>query len=167
MKNVLSKLIVAVMVLSLVAASFGQAAGPRPGQGGGGSGRVQFRNDPEMAKKIEAIKKKVATELKLTTDQVNKLKALDKKQSDKVKAFRDKNQGKQPNRDTMMAEFKKIRDAYDKEIKTILGTKAAKYQQRMREETMKLRGGPGGTRVTPGKTGSGSKAGGGKAGGKG
>ncbi len=169
MKNVLSKFIVAAMVLSLATASFAQAAGPRPGQGGAGRTGAQggpgMANREEMMKKVEAIKKKIAAELKLTPDQINKLKALDKKNSDKMRAFREKNQGKTQNRDAMMAELKKMRDAQAKEMKAILGAKFDKYQARMREETMKLRGGPGGTRTGAGKAGAGGKTGGGKAGG--
>lgn len=165
MKNQVLKVVVALVAAAMVSSSLAQSAGPRPGQGGAGA-----QNREAMMKKVEEIKKKVATELKLTPDQVNKIKALDKKQADKMRALREKNQGKTGNREAMMAEFQKMRASYDKELQAILGSKTAKYQARMREETAKLRGpgaGGAGNRTGAGRTGGGTKTGGGsKTGGK-
>ena len=157
MKGLLFKFVIAIAAVSMTTASFAQGAGPRAGQGGPPNPAQRA----EMTKKIEAAKKKVYAELKLTPDQIKKIAAVEKKMTDKMTAMRKKyqfQQGKQPSKaesDKIRAEFQAMRTSQEKELKAILGSKYPQYQKRMQEETMKFRRRPGGA---PGAAGSAGKA---------
>lgn len=165
MKGLLFKIVIAVVAVSMAASSFAQGAGPRSGQGGPPNAGQRA----EMTKKIEAAKKKVYAELKLTPDQIKKIAALDKKMADKMGAMRKKYQGQQgkplskAESDKVRAEFQAMRATQEKELKAILGNKFPQYQKRMQEETMKFRRRGNGA---PGAAGKGSAGAGKASGGK-
>ena len=102
--------------------SFAQGAGPRGGAAGGpGPGGKGVRGQGGPGRGM-GMQKQVFEKLGLSAAQKTQLEKVSKAHGDKLKAMREKNQGKttKPNMETWRAESKKMRDAYMADVKKIL-----------------------------------------------
>lgn len=147
MKRTLMTVMAVVVAFGMMSTSFGQAAGPRSGQGqagaqrGGGQG---MRMNPEMQKKVTALHAKVVKELKLNATQTKAVASAVKKRDDASKKMRTEMEAarkanKQMDRDAMGAKFKEIQDTFKADMTKAMGaSNYAKYDKRMKEEMKKL-----------------------------
>ncbi len=181
MKKLLTIFAVAALAATMTF-SVAQGAGPKggAGQGGPGQGRGPGQGGPgggnreEMRKKFEAAKTKILTGLKLSKDQMSKLKAADDKQTAAMKKMRDSfKPGERPDQATMQKwrdTMQKSRKDHEDTYKKVMGdAKYKQYQEAMakwaKDNGFRMGGGrgPGGQNGGKGGTGAGAgKTGGGK-----
>lgn len=176
MKRILTMMTVVGTVALMASSAYAQNAGPRQG---GQRGQGGMRQNPEFAKKMAEVHTKVMKQVGLTADQQKKVEAANKKQQEaNQKMFAEmqkaREAGKQPDREKMQADRKKITDAHKAELVKVMGKeKHAQYEKLLRAEMQKLmeemgmgrRGGDGQGRG--GQGGGGQRRGGGTTGGGG
>lgn len=146
---------VAALSVMMASSVFAQGAGPRGGQGGGqgqergqggpGQGGIRMMQNPEMAKKLQEIQKKVMKQIGLSAEQVKKVEALDKQRAEEGKKMfeqmqKDRQAGKEMDRDKMRETFEAMRKKHDDGMTKIMGKdKYAQYQKLMQAEMKKIR----------------------------
>ncbi|MBX3119119.1 MAG: hypothetical protein KF784_08645 [Fimbriimonadaceae bacterium] len=155
--------------------SFGQGAGPKnggqggqgkPGQGQGDRQGMSQADREAMVKKMTEAKTKILTSLKLSKDQMTKLKAADDKQEAVTKKLRDARkpgqQMDQAQRQKAMDTMREARKTHEETYKKVMGEATYKKYQEAWQKWIKENGfqrGPG-----AGRGGDAGKAGAGKAG---
>ncbi|MER3495576.1 MAG: hypothetical protein C4320_01360 [Armatimonadota bacterium] len=145
MKIQLKTFVVAVAAMTLVATSFGQAAGPvgsKRGPGGPDSQRGPGQNRRGGMMKMD---EDILNTLNLMATQKSQIKTLKEKIAADMKAKFEKSKG---DREGMIGAFKEAGKTYKEGLEKILTPdQTAKYKAAMkakREEMRKKRGGPGG-----------------------
>lgn len=128
----LRKILVLGALLALTCASFAQ-----PGFGGGQGRRGGMRMMGGMAMPPSMLLQRddVQADLKLTTDQKDKLAEIQEKSREEMRAqFQP---GTRPDRETMMKNFQKMQEKVTKEVNTVL---TADQQKRLKQIAIQLNG---------------------------
>lgn len=159
MKTTVSRAILTLCAVALVAGAFAQQAGPRGQQRPGQEGPRQ-----DMQRVMREIHVKVLKELNLTQEQTEKIAALDKKREEDLTKLRQEARNNQ-NREEMMQKQQAIQRKYQADLMAVLGQeKIRQYRTRTAEELRKWREanpGQGGPPPQRGGGGGGGNAGGG------
>lgn len=134
MKTSVSKVILSLCAILLVAGAFAQQAGPRGQQRPG-----QERPGQDLQRVIREIHVKVLKELNLAEEQTTKIQALDKKRDEDIAKLREE-AARTRNRQEAMQKQQEIQRNYQTDLATILGQeKARQYRARTAEELRKWR----------------------------
>lgn len=134
MKTTVSRAILTLCAVALVAGAFAQQAGPRGQQRPGQEGPRQ-----NMQQVMLEIHKKVLKELNLNEEQTTKIAELDKKRNEELTKLREEARNSQ-NREEFMQKQQAIQRKYQADLAAVLGPeKTRQYRTRTAEELRKWR----------------------------